>query len=58
VWTNDGPAGRPGDQAVEIEATIEIGGVIRFLATVLCRDCAEGAFDQHNWLPTLSDFDL
>ena len=49
---------RPGDQAVEIDATIEIGGVIRFLSAVLCRDCAEVALNDHDWLPTLSDEDI
>lgn len=58
VWTDDGRCGRPGDQAVEIEATVEIGGVIRFVSAVLCRDCAENDLDEHDWLPTLSDFDL
>lgn len=58
VWTDDREPGRwPGDQAVEIEATIEIGGVIRFLSTVLCRDCTEAAVDEHHWLPSLSDED-
>jgi hypothetical protein len=59
VWTDDiGPHCRPGDQAVEIDATIEIGGVIRFLRRILCRDCAEGAFHEHSWLPSLSDGEL
>ena len=56
VWSDDYCRGRrPGDQAVDIEATIEIGGVIHFAATVLCRDCAEHTLEQHSWLPTLTN---
>jgi len=59
VWTDDtGPGCRPGDQAVEIDGTIEIGGAIRFFRRVVCRDCAEAFADEHGWLPSLSDEDL
>jgi len=51
VWTHGERRGKPGDEAVEIDATIEIGGgVIRFVNTVLCRDCAEGVLAEAPWL--------
>ena len=45
--------GRPGDEAVEIDATVEIAGVIRFVGTILCRDCAERILAENDWITDL-----
>jgi hypothetical protein len=52
------PPGRPGDEAVEIDATIEIGGAIRFVGTILCRDCAERILAENDWITHLIGEDL
>jgi len=52
------PPGRAGDEAVEINATVEIAGVIRFVGTILCRDCAERILAENGWITDLIGEDL
>jgi hypothetical protein len=47
------PPGRTGDEAVEIDATVERAGVIRFVGTILCCDCAEGILTENEWISRL-----
>ena len=59
VWVEDEhPAGRAGDEAVDINATVERAGVIRFVGTILCRDCAERIFAENEWITDLIGEDL
>jgi len=59
VWI-DGqhPPGRTGDEAVEINATVEVAGVIRFVGSILCRDCAERILAENGWITDLIGEDL
>ena len=52
------PPGRAGDEAVEINATVEIAGTIRFVGTILCRDCAERILVENDWITDLIGEDL
>lgn len=59
VWTEgQDPPGRTGDEAVEINATVEIAGVIRFVGTILCRDCGERILAENDWITDLIGEDL
>jgi hypothetical protein len=46
--------GRAGDEAVEINATVEIAGAIRFVGTILCRDCSERILAENEWITDLT----
>ena len=50
--------GRSGDEAVEIEATVERAGVVRFVGTILCRDCADRILAENQWISMLIGEDL
>jgi hypothetical protein len=50
--------GRAGDEAVEINATVERAGVIRFVGTTLCRDCADRILAENEWITDLIGEDL
>lgn len=59
VWVEgQHPPGRTGDEAVEINATVEIAGMIRFVGTILCRDCAERILAENEWITELVGEDL
>ncbi len=58
VWIEEHPPGRTGDEAVDINATVEIAGVIRFVGTILCRDCAERILAENDWIADLIGGDL
>ena len=59
VWIEvQHPQGRDGDEAVEINATVERAGVIRFVGTILCRDCSERILAENEWISMLIGEDL
>ena len=51
VWIEgQHPSGRTGDEAVEINATVEMAGTIRFVGTILCCDCGERILAENEWI--------
>ena len=59
VWIEgQHPLGRAGDEAVEVNATVEIAGMIRFVGTTVCRDCAERILADNEWITDLIGEDL